>query len=174
MSLRNTVFLGLVLLINDASCSRFIPGELVNLPVVESRRLLDSSQAAIIFDYAKHCPNGTQLSVCIIAGDSENYIGIQRRSDSLVFIQNSDSVFEIGSITKTFTGTMLAKLVRDGKVSVNESIKDILPVRLRESSRDGIEISLVHLANHTAGLPFEPGNVKDDKEHPFDPYSPYR
>ena len=43
-----------------------------------------------------------------------------------------------------------------------------------ESSRDGIEITLVHLANHTSGLPFEPGNVKDGKEHPFDPYSPYR
>jgi CubicO group peptidase (beta-lactamase class C family) len=174
MSTRNTILLGLVGLIGSASCSRLIPRDLVNLPVSENRGLLDSSQAAIVFEYAKHCPNWTQLSICIMKRDSEKYVGIQRRNDSLVYIQNSDSVFEIGSITKTFTGTMLAKLVRDGKVNVNESIKDILPVRLRESSRDGIEISLVHLANHTSGLPFEPGNVKDDKEHSFDPYSPYR
>jgi CubicO group peptidase (beta-lactamase class C family) len=146
----------------------------VNLPVSENRGLLDTSQAKAVFNYAQHFPNWTQLSICIINGDSEKYVGIQRRQDSLVYIQNSDSVFEIGSITKTFTGTMLAKMILDGKVDPNEPIKNILPFRLRESSRNGIEITLVHLANHTSGLPFEPTNVKDDKEHPFDPYSPYR
>ena len=174
MSSRNTILLSLVVMICAASCAKFAPKDLVNLPVSENRGLLDSSQAQVIFKYAQHLPNWTQLSICIINGDSEKYVGIQRRNDSLVYIQNSDSVFEIGSITKTFTGTMLAKLIRGGKVDLNEPIKNILPVRLHESSRDGIEITLVHLANHTSGLPFEPSNVKDDKEHPFDPYSPYR
>jgi CubicO group peptidase (beta-lactamase class C family) len=107
-------------------------------------------------------------------GDSEKYVGIERRNDSLVYIDNSDSVFEIGSITKTFTGTMLAKLVLDGKVDLNEPIKNILPVPLHQSALHGKEITLVQLANHTSGLPFEPGNVKDDKIHPFNPYSPYK
>jgi CubicO group peptidase (beta-lactamase class C family) len=109
-----------------------------------------------------------------MSGDSEKYIGIERRNDSLVYVNNRDSVFEIGSITKTFTGTMLAKLVRDGKVDPNEPIKNILPVRMNQSSLNGKEITLVHLANHTSGLPFEPSNVKNDKNHPFDPYSPYQ
>jgi CubicO group peptidase (beta-lactamase class C family) len=161
-------------LISAASCAKFAPKDLVNLPVSENRGLLDTSQAKAVFNYAQHFPNWTQLSLCIINGDSEKYVGVQRRNDSLVYIQNSDSVFEIGSITKTFTGTMLAKMILDGKVDPNEPIKNILPLRLRESSRNGIEITLVHLANHTSGLPFEPTNVKDDKEHPFDPYSPYR
>jgi CubicO group peptidase (beta-lactamase class C family) len=91
-----------------------------------------------------------------------------------VYIQNSDSVFEIGSITKTFTGTMLAKMVYDGTVDADDPVKKFLPVRLRQSSLDGIEITLAHLANHTSGLPFEPGNVRDNKDHPFDPYIPYR
>ena len=156
------------------SCSKFNPRELVNLPVSENRDLLDSSQVHVVFNYAQHFPNGTQLSICIMEGDSEKYVGIQRRNDSLVYIHNGDSVFEIGSITKTFTGTMLAKLVYDGKVDPNEPIKKFLPVRLRQSSLNGNEITLVQLANHTSGLPFEPGNVKDNGEHPFDPYSPYR
>ena len=174
MSSRNSICLGIVALLGLASCARFTPKELVNLPVSGNGELFDTSQSRIVFSYAQHFPNWTQLSICIIKGDSEQYVGIQRRNDSLVYIQNSDSVFEIGSITKTFTGTMLAKLVRDGKVDPNEPIKNILPVRLHESSRGGIEMTLVHLANHTSGLPFEPGNVKDNEEHPFDPYSPYR
>ena len=146
----------------------------MTLPASENGRFLDSSQAQIVFTDAKHFPNGTQLSICIITGDSEKYVGILRRNDSLVYIRNSDSVFEIGSITKAFTGTMLAKLVYDGKADLNGPVRNILPVRMRESSRDGIEMTIVHLANHTSGLPFEPGNVKDDNVHPFDPYSPYR
>ena len=69
---------------------------------------------------------------------------------------------------------MLAKLVYDGKVDLNEPIKNILPVRLSQSSVNGNEITLVQLANHTSGVPFEPSNIRDDKEHRFDPYSSYR
>jgi CubicO group peptidase (beta-lactamase class C family) len=171
---RHAIGVSLLFVMSAVSCSRFSSKELVNLPVSENRDLLDSSQALIVFTYARHFPNETQLSICFIDGDSEKYVGIQRRNDSLVYITNSDSVFEIGSITKTFTGTMLAKLVYDGKVDLNEPIKNILPVRLSQSSLNGREITLIHLADHTSGLPFEPDNVKDNKEHPFEPYSPYR
>ncbi|HEX7572503.1 MAG TPA: serine hydrolase, partial [Bacteroidota bacterium] len=174
MTSPGTVCVSFLLSMSVICCAKFTPKELVTLPLSENRELLDSSQAQIVFNYAQHFPNETQLSICIIAGDSEKYVGIQRRNDSLVYIENSDNVFEIGSITKTFTGTILAKLAYDGAVDLNEPIKDLLPVRLRQSSLDGKEITLVHLANHTSGLPFEPSNVKDNTEHPFDPYSPYR
>jgi len=171
---RKEVFFALILSVCAVSCSLFSPTEPARLPVSEFPGLLDSSQAEIVFNYAQHFPNETQLSICIITGDSEKYVGILRRNDSLVYINNSDSVFEIGSITKTFTGTMLAKLVYSGKVDPNEPIKNLLPVHLNQSSLNGEEITLIHLANHTSGLPFEPTNVRDNKEHPFDPYSPYR
>jgi CubicO group peptidase (beta-lactamase class C family) len=171
---REAVCCGLLVLLGAASCSEYGSKALVTLPASENRDLLDSSQAQVVFSYAKHFPNETQLSICIIKGDSEKYIGILRRNDSLVYIENSDSVFEIGSITKTFTGTMLAKLVYDGRVDLNEPIRNILPLPLNQSSRNGHEITLVHLADHTSGLPFEPDNVKGNTEHPFDPYCPYQ
>ena len=90
-----------------------------------------------------------------------------------MYINNSDSVFGIGSITKTFTGTLHAKLVYDGKLDINEPNKNLLPVHLNQSSLNGNEITRVHLANHISGLPFEPTNVKDNKEHPFNPYGYY-
>ena len=172
-SCKVNLFVALFLVV-EISCSPVRPMEPVKLPVLDTQNSLDSSQAQAVFDRAQHFPNGTQLSLCIMSGDSEKYIGIERRNDSLVYVNNRDSVFEIGSITKTFTGTMLAKLVRDGKVDPNEPIKNILPVRMNQSSLNGKEITLVHLANHTSGLPFEPSNVQNDKDHPFDPYSPYQ
>jgi CubicO group peptidase (beta-lactamase class C family) len=115
----------------------------------------------------------TALS-CIIKGDSEKYVGIERRNDSLMYVGNSDSIFEIGSITKTFTGTMLAKLVYEKKVHLDDPIKNYLPITLHQSALNGKEITLVQLADHTSGLPFEPINVKNDDKHPFDPYAPYK
>jgi CubicO group peptidase (beta-lactamase class C family) len=106
----------LLVLLVITSCSLFTSKDLVKLPVTNNPNSLDSSQAQAVYDRVKYYPNGTQLSICIIKGGSEKYVGIERRNDSLVYINNSDSVFEIGSITKTFTGTMLAKLVYEGKV----------------------------------------------------------
>ncbi len=168
------VFFPLIFSLSALSCSLFNSKQLAGLPVSGYPDLLDSSQAQIVFNIAQHFPNETQLSICIITGDSEKYVGILRRADSLVYINNSDSVFGIGSITKTFTGTMLAKLIYDGKVDLNEPVKNLLPVHLNQSSFNGKEITLVHLANHTSGLPFEPTNVRDNTGHPFDPYNPYR
>lgn len=120
----------MLLLLAVTSCSRSGPKELVKLPLTNGPNSLDSSQARAVFVRAQYFPNDTQFSICLTAGDSERYVGIQRRNDSLVYIENSDSVFEIGSITKTFTATMLAKLVYDGQVDLNEPIKNILPVQL--------------------------------------------
>jgi CubicO group peptidase (beta-lactamase class C family) len=166
------IFVVLLVIVTIPACSIFRTKELVKLPKVPNRNPLDSSQAEIVYKYAQHFPNGTQLSICILTEGIEKYAGIERRNDSLVYIDNSDSVFEIGSITKSFTGIMLAKLFYDRKVNPNELIKNILPISLKQSSLNGVEITLLHLANHTSGLPFEPGDVKDDTTA-YDRYDPY-
>jgi CubicO group peptidase (beta-lactamase class C family) len=154
------------------SCS-LLPKKLARLPVSDSPYSLDSSQAEVVYKYAQHFPNGSQLSICIISPDSENYIGILRRNDSLVYINNSDSIFEIGSITKTFTGTILAKLVYDGKINLNDTVQKLLPVKLKQSSLSGEEIKIVNLANHTSGFPREPEDVKESQGKNYNPYDPY-
>ena len=135
-------------------CSTVTRRQLVKLPDTAGPNTLDSAQALALFGRAQSFPNGTQLSICVVTGDAENFVGIERRNDSLVYVDNRDSVFEIGSITKTFTGTMLAKLVYDGKVNEDDPVKNVVPVTLHQSSLNGKEMTLVHLANHTSGLPF--------------------
>jgi len=163
-----------LLLLTLSSCSSGTHKEIAKLQVSDGAIALDSAQAQAIFEHAQYFPNGTQLSICIITRNAEKFVGIERRNDSLVYIDNRDSVFEIGSITKTFTGTMLAKLVYDGKVNEDDPVRNHLPCVLHQSSLNGKEMTLVQLANHTSGMPFEPTNVRNDEGHPFDKYAPYK
>jgi CubicO group peptidase (beta-lactamase class C family) len=68
------------------------------------------------------------------------------------------------SITKTFTGTILAKLVMEGEIRLDEPIKNILTVPLKQSSLNNVEITVLNLANHTSGLPREPNNENKYKK----------
>jgi D-alanyl-D-alanine-carboxypeptidase/D-alanyl-D-alanine-endopeptidase len=70
-----------------------------------------------------------------------------------------DTLFEIGSITKTFTSLALAILVESGTVRLGTPLRDLLPPGTAVPSRDGKEITLEHLARHTSGLPRTPNRV---------------
>jgi D-alanyl-D-alanine-carboxypeptidase/D-alanyl-D-alanine-endopeptidase len=78
------------------------------------------------------------------------------------------TVFEIGSITKTFTATLLAVMAQDGEVSLSEPVARLLPPGARVPATGSREITLVDLATHTSGLPSLPGNFA-----PADPGNPY-
>jgi CubicO group peptidase (beta-lactamase class C family) len=72
------------------------------------------------------------------------------------------TVFEIGSITKTFTGLLLAAAVRDGKVQLDQTANSVLPPALKLPSRNGREITLRHLATHRSGLPEDTHSTASD------------
>ena len=68
----------------------------------------------------------------------------------------SDSVFEIGSISKTFTGTLLAILSAEGTVQVEDPISKHIP---ELAGTDAGDIQLIELTTHTSGLPRLPDNL---------------
>lgn len=78
-----------------------------------------------------------------------------------------DSLFEIGSITKTFTGLILAQMVEQGKVKLDEPVRELLPAGT-VAKPSGQEITLLDLATQHSGLPRMPDNF-----HPADPQNPY-
>lgn len=64
------------------------------------------------------------------------------------------TLYEIGSITKTFTGLLLARAVRDRKVELDTPVSSYLPdVDLSHLVRNGKAVTLRHLATHMSGLP---------------------
>jgi D-alanyl-D-alanine-carboxypeptidase/D-alanyl-D-alanine-endopeptidase len=78
-----------------------------------------------------------------------------------------DAIFEIGSITKTFTGLILAEMVEQQKVRFDEPVRELLP-RGTVAKPAGAEITLLDLATQHSGLPRVPDNF-----HPADPSNPY-
>jgi serine-type D-Ala-D-Ala carboxypeptidase/endopeptidase len=66
---------------------------------------------------------------------------------------NENTLFDIGSITKTFTTTILADMVNNGTVKLDDPIEKYLPPTVRVPTYNGNKITLEDLATHTSGLP---------------------
>jgi serine-type D-Ala-D-Ala carboxypeptidase/endopeptidase len=79
----------------------------------------------------------------------------------------TDSIFEIGSISKTFTVLLLAEMAGEGKVKLDDPVRELLP-QGTASKPAGAEITLLDLAIQHSGLPRMPDNF-----HPADPQNPY-
>src|SRR5271169_874071 len=80
---------------------------------------------------------------------------------------DGDTVYEIGSVTKTFTATLLAQAVLSGHVTLDTPVAQLLP-DLKIPSRGGKEITLGELGTQHSGLPRLPFNLL-----PKDPANPY-
>jgi CubicO group peptidase (beta-lactamase class C family) len=65
---------------------------------------------------------------------------------------SSDTVMNIGSISKTFTGVALMRAVQDGKLSLDEDINVYLPFRVINPNYPKDKITLRQLATHTSGI----------------------
>ena len=60
-----------------------------------------------------------------------------------------DDRFWVGSVTKSFIATAVMQLVAEGKLRLNDTVRKLLPGRIRAGRR----IRLRNLLNHTSGLP---------------------
>ncbi|MBE8721038.1 serine hydrolase domain-containing protein [Sphingobacterium pedocola] len=67
-------------------------------------------------------------------------------------LPTATTLYELGSITKTFTATLLADLVEKNVIGLDDSIAKFLPDSVR-SNTDIQKITFKSLANHTSGLP---------------------
>jgi CubicO group peptidase (beta-lactamase class C family) len=81
-----------------------------------------------------------------------------------------DSIFEIGSITKTFTGLVLSQMVEQGKVKFDDAVRELLPAGTVQKPAVA-EITLLDLATQHSGLPRMPDNFKPANEE--NPYADY-
>jgi D-alanyl-D-alanine-carboxypeptidase/D-alanyl-D-alanine-endopeptidase len=93
------------------------------------------------------------LSIGVYAnGDGHfyNFGSIERDKDIL---PSQNTVYEIGSITKTFVSLILAIAVQEQKANLDDDIRKYLKESYPNLEYNGIPIKLVHLANTTSLLP---------------------
>lgn len=143
--------------------------ELINYQC-NNETIISHNQSELIFNKAYNFPNNTQISIALVNGDSTIFYGVKRENDTLVTIDNKNKVFEIGSITKVFTSTLLAGLLVDSTIDLDDKINDKISFELNNS----ISISYKELANHTSGLPRRPSDIVFSAlRNPVNPYQHY-
>ncbi len=79
-----------------------------------------------------------------------------------------DSIFEIGSVSKVFTGVLLADMIRRGEVALDDPVSKHAPAGAKLPTRGGREITLGDLITHRSSLPrLPPGFVPADLSNPY-------
>lgn len=79
-----------------------------------------------------------------------NGYGFADKEHAIAF--TPDTVMNIGSISKTFTGAALMRAVQEGKISLDEDINSYLPFKVINPHFPDQPITLRHLATHTSGI----------------------
>ncbi len=64
---------------------------------------------------------------------------------------DTDTLFQIGSITKTFTATVAMQLVEQGKLDLDAPIRTYLPDLKLSSEETAANVTMRHIFNHTGG-----------------------
>jgi CubicO group peptidase (beta-lactamase class C family) len=85
--------------------------------------------------------NGREVYACHGVTSIENPLPVDQ-----------DTVFVIGSVTKTFTATAVMCLVADGRVDLDAPVRRYVPEFTLKDERAAAAITVLSLLNHTAGL----------------------
>ncbi|MGW6913393.1 serine hydrolase domain-containing protein [Kitasatospora sp. NPDC054939] len=102
--------------------------------------------------YRAAAPGGG-FAVAVIRGDERTVACHGHSGHAVGRPVRADTRFEIGSVTKTFTGLLLAEMAARGEVRYDDPIDRYLPARTAPGYPHERPITLLHLATHTSGLP---------------------
>ncbi len=93
------------------------------------------------------------IVIATVDEHGSNVISYGKAGDGTGREVDGDTLFEIGSITKTFTALLLQDMVERGEMKLNDPLSKYLPGSVRVPTRNGKEITLLQLATHTSGFP---------------------
>ncbi len=112
------------------------------------------------------------IVIGIIDSSGSRYYGFGRVLLPDGAAPDEHTVFEIGSVTKVFTTTILADMVVRGDIRLTDPITEYLPPTVSAPSGNDRQITLADLATHTSGLPRLPSNlIPADTANPYADYT---
>jgi len=107
------------------------------------------------------------LVIGVVRNGQTSIQGFGRRAEGSDAEPTADTLFRIGSVTKAFTGQVLASLAADGVVGLADPLTKYVPDFIAPLSEGGRPIRLVDLATHSAGLPREVPHAPGPPDDPF-------
>ena len=113
------------------------------------------------------------FTIGIIKSGETAVYGYGQYSQSDTRVPDGGTIFEIGSVSKVFTGMLLADAVVQKQVTLDLPAQEILGDRATIRVVDDHPISLRHLSTHMSGLPRLPfGFTPTNADDPYKDYSP--
>lgn len=100
---------------------------------------------------------GIAIGIVTTDGTKSYGYGEVRRGSGVV--PNRHTIFEIGSISKTFTALLWAYEALDDPTVLETPIDRLASVEIPRLQRDNRAVRLIHLLNHTSGLPRDPYDI---------------
>ena len=93
------------------------------------------------------------LSLAVVDAQGGHFYDYGSTSRDTPRLPTPQSVYEIASVTKTFTGMLAAKAVVDGKLTLDRDFRSYLGAPFTNLALNGHPITLRTLASHRSGLP---------------------
>lgn len=134
-----------------------------------SMALLNQIKPMILKNMGNKSKGGVSIVVGVITPNGTSISGYGNISKANTTKVNGHTIFDIGSLTKTFTTALLADMVKRGLVKLDDPLEKYLPsnVKVPTYHNDGHNnITLEDLATHTSGLPDIPGRLFDNRTYP--------
>ncbi len=113
-------------------------------------------------------PGTAGIAIGIISNDDNYFFCYGDACKKKGIKVDTNTIFEIGSLTKIFTGLLLAQEVEKNKMNLNDNINEYLP-----QCSPSQKITLLNLATHSSGLPRLADNFWETVKYPDNPYVNY-
>ena len=97
--------------------------------------------STLIHESSMSFPNKTQLSISLISNGKTEFFGVIRKEDTLKAKSNEQLVFEIGSISKVFTSTILANYVEEGIINLDDEVNQYIDFKFKDDLRFTFAVS---------------------------------
>lgn len=130
------------------------------------KNLVDS-----IYKYThKNTRNSADIAIAIIDSGTTHYYGLERKNNQLTTVDNATHLYQIGSISKVFTSTLLAHYVTNQEINLDKTIDQYIGFNLNKN----LKLKWKNLANHTSGLDRLPdGSIWTSLKNIDNPYLDY-
>jgi D-alanyl-D-alanine-carboxypeptidase/D-alanyl-D-alanine-endopeptidase len=122
--------------------------------------------------FFKSAPQAVGLSIGVLKDGKTytyNYGTVQKGKTSP---PSGETLYQIASITKTFTGTLLAQAVLEKKLRFDDDVRKYLDGGYPNLEFQGHFIQLGQLVNHNSGLPFNLPDIPENRPPFTAPVSP--
>jgi D-alanyl-D-alanine-carboxypeptidase/D-alanyl-D-alanine-endopeptidase len=93
------------------------------------------------------------LSMVVVEGGQSHFYDYGSTSRTKAELATPQSVYELASLTKTFTATLAAQAVLDGRMNMDGDFRGYLPADYSNLALDGKPITLRTLLTHYSGMP---------------------